>query len=92
MRNPSGARVGAILQGLIAREPIERRPVIRGWLPSEVHPPQVTSLSSSVLSATDPVVFFHLRDDLRIRQLVRGLDSHDALGQRFGVAQTLLQL
>jgi hypothetical protein len=29
-RDPSGACVGAILQGLIAREPIERRPVIRG--------------------------------------------------------------
>jgi hypothetical protein len=32
-RDASGARVGAILQALIAREPVERRPVIRGWLP-----------------------------------------------------------
>ena len=45
-RDPSGARVGAILQGLIAREPIERRPVIRGWLPPRFEPPQVTILST----------------------------------------------
>jgi hypothetical protein len=45
-RDPSGARVGAILQGLIAREPIERRPVIRGWLPPGFAPPQVTILST----------------------------------------------
>ena len=45
-RDPSGARVGAILQGLIAREPIERRPVIRGWLPPGFVPPQVTILST----------------------------------------------
>lgn len=44
-RDASGARVGAILQGLIAREPIERRPVIRGWLPPRFVPPQVTILS-----------------------------------------------
>jgi hypothetical protein len=45
-RDPSGARVGAILQGLIAREPIERRPVILGWLPPGFAPPQVTILSA----------------------------------------------
>ena len=45
-RDPSGARVGAILQGLIAREPGERRPVIRGWLPPGFVPPQVTILST----------------------------------------------
>jgi len=41
-RDPSGARAGAILQGLIAREPAERRPAICGWLPSGFLPPQVT--------------------------------------------------
>jgi hypothetical protein len=45
-RDPSGARIGAILQGLIARDPMERRPVIRGWLPPGVAPPQVTILST----------------------------------------------
>jgi GNAT superfamily N-acetyltransferase len=41
-RDGSGARVGALLQALIAREPIERRPSIRGWLPHGFRPPQVT--------------------------------------------------
>jgi hypothetical protein len=41
-RDPSGARVGALLQALIARQPAESRPVIRGWLPPGFLPPQVT--------------------------------------------------
>ena len=45
-RDPSGARVGAILQALIAREPVERRPTIRAWLPRGLVPPQVTMLSA----------------------------------------------
>jgi len=45
-RDASGARVGAILQALIAREPVERRPVIRGWLPPSFVPPQVTIVST----------------------------------------------
>ena len=45
-RDLSGARVGAILQALIAREPAEQRPVIRAWLPSGFTPPQVTIVSA----------------------------------------------
>ena len=45
-RDLSGARVGAILQALIARQPAERRPVIRAWLPPGFLPPQVTILSA----------------------------------------------
>ena len=45
-RDPSGARVGAILQALIAREPVEHRPTIRGWLPHDFVPPQVTIVST----------------------------------------------
>ena len=45
-RDPSGARVGAILQALIAREPVERRPTIRAWLPHDFVPPQVTIVSA----------------------------------------------
>ena len=41
-RDPSGARVGAILQALIAREPAEKRPSITAWLPDGFLPPQVT--------------------------------------------------
>ena len=40
------ARVGAILQALIAREPVERRPTIRAWLPRGFVPPQVTIVSA----------------------------------------------
>jgi predicted N-acetyltransferase YhbS len=41
-RDPSGARVGAIMQSLIARDPIERRPAIKAWLPHGFLPPQLT--------------------------------------------------
>jgi hypothetical protein len=41
-RDPSGARVGALLQALIAREPVECRATIGGWLPSRFVPPQIT--------------------------------------------------
>jgi Acetyltransferase (GNAT) domain len=46
-RDASGARVGALLQALIAREPVERRPTIRAWLPPRFLPPQVTIVSST---------------------------------------------
>jgi hypothetical protein len=45
-RDVSGARVGALLQALIAREPMEQRPTIRGWLPAGFMPPQVTIASA----------------------------------------------
>jgi len=44
-RDPSGARVGAILQALIAREPAESPPSIGGWLPPGFIPPQITIVS-----------------------------------------------
>jgi hypothetical protein len=40
-RDPDGARLGAILQVLIAREPAEVRPTISGWLPANLRPIQV---------------------------------------------------
>lgn len=46
-RDPTGARVGAILQALIAREPVEHRPTIRGWLPRDFAPPQVSIASTT---------------------------------------------
>lgn len=50
-RDPSGARVGALLQATIAREPVEQRPVIRGWLPPGFAPPQLTMVPSPASSA-----------------------------------------
>jgi GNAT superfamily N-acetyltransferase len=41
-RDPAGARAGAILQALIAREPAEQRPSIKAWLPDGFLPPQIT--------------------------------------------------
>ena len=46
-RDGTGARVGALLQALIAREPAERRPTIRGWLPPGFLPPQLTVASTA---------------------------------------------
>jgi GNAT superfamily N-acetyltransferase len=41
-RDPTGARAGAILQALIARDPAEKRPAIGAWLPEKFLPPQLT--------------------------------------------------
>ena len=46
-RDASGARVGALLQALIAREPAERRPTIRGCLPTRFLPPQLAIASTT---------------------------------------------
>jgi hypothetical protein len=65
-RDPSGARVGAILQALIAREPVERRPTIRGWLPRGFVPPQVTIVSAK--PPTDVIMMRCLGStDVRLR-------------------------
>jgi hypothetical protein len=57
-RDPTGARVGALLQALIARDPPERRPTIRAWFPPRFLPPQVT-ITSAVPS----------REIIRVRML-----------------------
>jgi GNAT superfamily N-acetyltransferase len=41
-RDPSGARIGAMLQVLIARNPAATPSVIRGWWPALLSPPQLT--------------------------------------------------
>ena len=61
-RDPSGARVGALLQALIAREPAAPRPSIHAQLPSGFLPPQFTVLSSRSSS-----------DVAEVRVLDRGL-------------------
>lgn len=53
-RDVTGARVGALLQALIAREPAESRPVIRGWLPPGFVPPQLTVAAAP---AAPPLIF-----------------------------------
>lgn len=44
-RDSGGARLGAILQALIAREPAEQRPSIKAWLPEGFLPPQIAVVS-----------------------------------------------
>jgi len=51
-RDLSGARVGALLQALIAREPMERRPTIHAWLPPRFLPPQITIASTAPATET----------------------------------------
>jgi hypothetical protein len=43
-RDPSGARVGAMLQVLAARTPSETIAPVAGWVPSDFHPPQLERL------------------------------------------------
>lgn len=40
-RDPSGARIGAMLQVLLARAPSAQRPIIRAWWPDSLRPPQL---------------------------------------------------
>jgi GNAT superfamily N-acetyltransferase len=40
-RDPSGARLGAMLQVMLARHPGERLPEIKGWWPQALQPPQL---------------------------------------------------
>ncbi len=49
-RDPAGARVGAILQVLLAREPGVARPRIHGWLPDGFVPPQAQVVSDNPVS------------------------------------------
>jgi hypothetical protein len=64
-RDASGARVGALLQALIAREPVESRPLIQGWLPPGFLPPQVTI----TFAAPAPPVLFARALSARVPRL-----------------------
>jgi len=72
-RDPSGARVGALLQALIAREPAERRPTIHAWLPAGFLPPQVTVVAA--ISSARCIRVRMLGSNARIPPL----SSHDIL-------------
>lgn len=62
-RDPGGARAGAMLQALIAREPAETRPMIRALLPGGFIPPQVTVIGET--PAKDVMMFRPLSDAAR---------------------------
>ena len=46
-RDPSGARLGAMLQVMLARHPSERLPEIKCWWPQGLVPPQVKVVAAS---------------------------------------------
>lgn len=46
-RDPSGARVGAMLQAMIARTPHLPAPEILAWLPHDFTPPQITRVHTA---------------------------------------------
>ncbi len=46
-RDPSGARVGAMLQVMLARHPGEQVPEIKGWWPHDFVPPQMQVVTST---------------------------------------------
>jgi GNAT superfamily N-acetyltransferase len=46
-RDPAGARIGAILQVLAARQPAEPATRLRGWLPASLRPPQIRVVQES---------------------------------------------
>jgi GNAT superfamily N-acetyltransferase len=77
-RDPCGARVGALLQALVARAPVERRPTISGWLPSRFAPPQ------TVIVSTRPSTTVMMARGLNGRALPR-LDGDDVLYWRSDV-------
>jgi predicted N-acetyltransferase YhbS len=62
-RDPSGARVGAILQVLIARDPAEERPTMTASLPSSFLPPQVSVASQ--LPSRDVMMVRALSDTVK---------------------------
>ena len=46
-RDPAGARLGAMLQVMLARHPGERLPEIKCWWPKALVPPQVKVVAST---------------------------------------------
>jgi predicted N-acetyltransferase YhbS len=63
-RDPEGARIGAMLQVLLARHPGERPPLVRAWWPDGLQPPQLEIARRG--PAAEILMIRPLRDDLRI--------------------------
>jgi GNAT superfamily N-acetyltransferase len=66
-RDPSGARVGAILQALRARTPREPTPDIAAWLPPRFLPPQTTIVKER--PAAELMMIKALRGDIEVGHL-----------------------
>jgi GNAT superfamily N-acetyltransferase len=80
-RDPAGARLGAILQSLIARDPGGQRPTITGWLPPNLRPPQVEVVREQ--PATDVMMVRALTDHGRRLMTLPADDVFFWRGDRF---------
>jgi predicted N-acetyltransferase YhbS len=80
-RDAAGARLGAILQTLIAREPGEQRPTITGWLPPNLRPPQLETVGEQ--PAADAMMVRALTDRARQLMTVSADDVFFWRGDRF---------
>jgi GNAT superfamily N-acetyltransferase len=59
-RDPRGARLGALLQAMLARQPAEAQPEIRAWWPHALRPPQVRVVDET--SSREVLMIRPLRD------------------------------
>ena len=71
-RDPSGARIGAILQVLVAREPSQHRPPITAWLPETLRPPQIEIVGAA--PSRDVMMWRALSDRGRLAAPLRAQD------------------
>ena len=70
-RDPEGARIGAMLQVLLARHPGERPPIIRAWWPQGLRPPQLDITRRGL--AAEIMMIRPLREDVHVEPwLVEG--------------------
>ena len=73
-RDPSGARLGAMLQAMIARTPHLDAPDIRAWLPQGFAPPQISGIE------TQPIAEVMMIRPLKDRTLpLPPLDANDVV-------------
>lgn len=73
-RDPSGARVGALLQALLAREPASEPPALAAWLPEGWLPPQLSIVSRA--AAEQVMMMRPLTRAARPDPPFRGSDVH----------------
>ncbi len=60
-RDPSGARIGALLEAYVERDPSQADRTLRAWLPDGLHPPQVRF--SAPFDAPEIMMVRHLPTD-----------------------------
>jgi hypothetical protein len=80
-RDPSGARVGALVQVLLAREPASAPPTIAAWFPDGWLPPQLSILSKA--TAEQVMMMRPLSDAARADPPLQASEVHYWHGDAF---------